>query len=47
VNILKKEWQKPTLTVLDINMTMLGSQDGGVDFVVYDPFDNEKAVLHS
>ncbi|MCM3115109.1 paeninodin family lasso peptide [Neobacillus sp. MER 74] len=44
---MKKEWKKPELEVLNINMTMLGANNGGVDFTVYDPFDNEKAELHS
>ena len=44
---LKKEWQKPVLETLDINMTMLGANNGGVDFYVKDPFDGEEASFHS
>ncbi|MEK5361880.1 paeninodin family lasso peptide [Peribacillus castrilensis] len=44
---MKKEWEKPVLDVLDINMTMLGSSNGGVDFYAKDPFDGEEAILHS
>ncbi|MFS0638327.1 paeninodin family lasso peptide [Mesobacillus foraminis] len=44
---MKKEWQKPELEVLSINMTMLGANNGGVDFYVKDPFDNEEAFFHS
>lgn len=42
-----KKWQKPELEVLNINMTALGSNNGGVDFSYTDPFDGEKAELHS
>ena len=31
---MKKEWQKPELEVLNISNTMLGANDGGVDFTV-------------
>lgn len=44
---MKKEWEKPVLEVLDINMTMLGSSNGGVDFTARDPFDGEEVHLHS
>lgn len=44
---LKKEWKKPEIETLDINMTMLGANNGGVDFYVKDPFDGEEATFHS
>lgn len=44
---MKKEWQKPELEVLDIKMTMLGGNNGGVDASFVDPFDGEEVHLHS
>ncbi|WP_142332979.1 paeninodin family lasso peptide [Bacillus sp. AFS073361] len=44
---MKKEWQKPELEILNINMTMLGANNGGIDLTVRDPFDGEEVHLHS
>jgi hypothetical protein len=44
---MKKEWKTPELEVLNINMTMLGNNNGGIDFTARDPFDGEEAHLHS
>ncbi len=44
---MKKEWKKPELEALNISMTMLGSNNGGIDATFVDPFDGEEVHLHS
>jgi hypothetical protein len=41
---MKKEWEKPTLEVLDVNMTMAGAGHAIKDSQQYDPDD---FVFHS
>ncbi len=44
---MKKVWQKPTLEVLNIKMTALGDNNGGIDATYTDKSDNEVVHLHS
>lgn len=43
---MKKEWNMPTLEILDINQTMTGSSGTAQDGIIYERNGDESFITH-